>query len=51
MLACRIPYFTTLLSSDFMDKKVDLSLEMCKSDIFKKILDFVWEGEIQLSGM
>merc|ERR1719369_13263 len=51
MLACRIPYFATLLTSDFTDKSEDLSLEVCNSDIFKKILDFVWEGEIQLSDM
>merc|ERR1719369_2676644 len=51
MLACRIPYFTTLLTSDFTDKFEDLSLEVCNSDIFKMILDFVWEGEIQLSDM
>ena len=24
---------------------------MCNSGIFKKILDFVWEGELQLSDM
>jgi len=51
MLVCRIPYFATLLSSDFTDKSSDLSLGVCSSDIFKKILDFVWEGKLQLSDM
>merc|ERR1719369_1636696 len=53
MLICRIPYFATLLSSDFTDKSSDLSLkvEVCSSGIFKKILDFVWTGELQMSYM
>jgi len=53
MLVCRIPYFSTLLSSDFTDKSSELSLEVnaCSSEIFKKILDFVWTGELHLSGL
>merc|ERR1719369_281156 len=53
MLICRIPYFATLLSSDFTDKSSDVSLkvEVCSSGIFKKILDFVWTGELQMSYM
>merc|ERR1719500_695587 len=51
MLVCRIPYFATLLTSDFTDKSSDISLNLCSSDIFKKILNFVWEGEILLSDM
>merc|ERR1719318_473543 len=53
MLVCRIPYFTTLLTSDFAftDKSSELSLDVCSSDIFKRILNFVWEGEILLSDM
>merc|ERR1719318_1232700 len=51
MLACRIPYFATLLSSDFTDKSSNLSLGVCSSDIFNKILDFVWEGELLLQDM
>merc|ERR1719318_1975229 len=51
MLACRIPYFATLLSSNLTDHSSDLSLSVCSSDIFKKILDFVWEGEVLLSDM
>merc|ERR1719318_241073 len=51
MLLCRIPYFTTLLTSDFAltYKSSDLSLDVCSSDIFKRILNFVWEGELILS--
>merc|ERR1719318_589633 len=51
MLACRIPYFATLLSSNLTDLSSDLSLSVCSSDIFKKVLDFVWEGEILLSDL
>ena len=51
MLVCRIPYFATLLASDFTDNSSDLQLAVCSSGIFKKILDFVWEGKLQLSDM
>jgi len=51
MLACRIPYFATLLSSNLTDHSSDLSLSVCSSDIFKKVLDFVWEGEVLLSDL
>jgi len=52
MLACRIPYFATLLFSEFEEKSSDLlSLQFCTSDIFNKILAFVWEGEITMSDM
>lgn len=52
MLACRIPYFATLLFSEFEEKSSDiLSLQFCSSDIFHKILAYVWEGEINMSDM
>lgn len=48
MLACRVPYFATFLSSGFAEGSADnkIHLKCCNSDIFKEILNFVWEGVI-----
>eukprot|EP00092_Neocalanus_flemingeri_P026333 GFUD01028547.1.p1 GENE.GFUD01028547.1~~GFUD01028547.1.p1 ORF type:complete len:410 (-),score=75.48 GFUD01028547.1:34-1263(-) len=51
MLACRVPYFATLLYGGFGDNSASIpfTLDCCDSQIFKLILNFVWEGEIDLS--
>eukprot|EP00092_Neocalanus_flemingeri_P107643 GFUD01138176.1.p1 GENE.GFUD01138176.1~~GFUD01138176.1.p1 ORF type:complete len:428 (-),score=86.63 GFUD01138176.1:115-1323(-) len=51
MLACRVPYFATLLYGGFGDNSTGnpVTLDCCDSQIFKQILNFVWEGEISFS--
>eukprot|EP00092_Neocalanus_flemingeri_P020378 GFUD01022076.1.p1 GENE.GFUD01022076.1~~GFUD01022076.1.p1 ORF type:complete len:394 (-),score=62.42 GFUD01022076.1:110-1291(-) len=51
MLACRVPYFATLLYGGFGDNSASIpfTLDCCDSQIFKLILNFVWEGEICFS--
>eukprot|EP00092_Neocalanus_flemingeri_P091090 GFUD01115446.1.p1 GENE.GFUD01115446.1~~GFUD01115446.1.p1 ORF type:complete len:403 (+),score=71.52 GFUD01115446.1:54-1262(+) len=51
MLACRVPYFATLLYGGFGDNSASIpfTLDCCDSQIFKLILNFVWEGAIQLA--
>ena len=52
MLACRIPYFATMLFGEFAEKSSStVPLECCDSEVFKKILDFVWKGEISFTNM
>eukprot|EP00092_Neocalanus_flemingeri_P038437 GFUD01041844.1.p1 GENE.GFUD01041844.1~~GFUD01041844.1.p1 ORF type:complete len:395 (-),score=74.47 GFUD01041844.1:115-1299(-) len=51
MLACRVPYFATLFYGGFGDNSASdpVTLDCCDSEIFKLILNFVWEGEICFS--
>eukprot|EP00092_Neocalanus_flemingeri_P020306 GFUD01021996.1.p1 GENE.GFUD01021996.1~~GFUD01021996.1.p1 ORF type:complete len:395 (+),score=70.70 GFUD01021996.1:43-1227(+) len=51
MLACRVPYFATLLYGGFEENSASnpVTLDCCDSTIFKLILSFVWEGEICFS--
>eukprot|EP00091_Calanus_sinicus_P014337 TRINITY_DN31811_c0_g1_i1.p1 TRINITY_DN31811_c0_g1~~TRINITY_DN31811_c0_g1_i1.p1 ORF type:complete len:127 (-),score=32.23 TRINITY_DN31811_c0_g1_i1:134-475(-) len=52
MLACRVPYFATMLYGPFAEKSSSsVPLECCDSEVFRNILDFVWKGEISFRNM
>jgi len=52
MLACRIPYFETMLYGGLAGTISNpVSLKCCDSVIFKHVLKFVWEGEVSFAGL
>merc|ERR550519_1035161 len=53
MLACRAPYFATMLFGGFGSILPDntVPLECCDSSTFKHILEFIFQGEICFLGM
>ena len=53
MLACRVPYFATMLFGSLAEKlpSQPIPLKDCDSNVFKEILKFVWEAEVSLSDM
>merc|ERR550519_2358153 len=53
MLACRVPYFATLLFGGFAENlaRDAIPLKFCDSNTFKEVLKFVWDAEISISNM
>jgi len=53
MLACRVPYFSSMLFGGFVESSSghSVSLKCCDSYVFKQILKFVFKGSISFSGM
>merc|ERR1719369_147486 len=53
MLACRVPYFATLLFGGFAENLTQetIPLKFCDSSTFREILKFVWDAEISMSNM
>merc|ERR1719369_739111 len=53
MLACRVPFFSTMLYGRLPDKLASdpVPLDCCDSVIFKHILKFVFQGEIYFNEM
>merc|ERR1719369_1018367 len=53
MLACRVPFFSTMLFGGLADKFASdpVPLDCCDSVIFKHILKFVFQGEISFNEM
>eukprot|EP00092_Neocalanus_flemingeri_P025814 GFUD01027980.1.p1 GENE.GFUD01027980.1~~GFUD01027980.1.p1 ORF type:complete len:354 (-),score=61.57 GFUD01027980.1:63-1124(-) len=51
MLACRVPYFATLLFGELSVNQPDnsVTLNCCNSETFQQIMNYVWEGEISFS--
>eukprot|EP00092_Neocalanus_flemingeri_P103965 GFUD01133094.1.p1 GENE.GFUD01133094.1~~GFUD01133094.1.p1 ORF type:complete len:322 (-),score=79.52 GFUD01133094.1:62-1027(-) len=51
MLACRVPYFATLLFGELSENQPDnfVPLNCCNSETFQQIMSYVWEGEISFS--
>jgi len=52
MLACRVPYFSSMLFGGFTESSSQaVLLKCCDSNIFKQILKFVYKGSLSFSGM
>ena len=52
MLACRSPFFVTMLFGGHKTEIGDnVALDFCDSTIMKKVLDFIWNGTVQLADM
>ena len=52
MLACRSPFFATMLFCELKEGSSDkIELKCCDSKIMGKVLDFIWEGKADLSEM
>ena len=52
MLACRSPFFATMLFCELKEGSSDkIELKCCDSKIMGKVLDFIWEGKADLSAM
>ena len=47
MLACRSPFFATMLFGGLNTEKEDkVALDCCDSNIMRKVLDYIWYGTV-----
>jgi len=52
MLACRSPFFATMLYGGLQDSSSDkIEITACDSGIMGRVLDFMWVGRVTLSDM
>ena len=52
MLACRSPFFATMLFGGHKNTiGHNVTLDCCDSKIMKKVLDFIWNGAVELADM